>query len=73
MFISCSVATEKRKIIIYGSLNYLVNMTMDSNLITATKRTLLVLQITNQTLAMGRNIFYSSISMIFLNKKSDAF
>lgn len=40
-------------------------MTMDSNLITATKRTLLVLQITNQTLAMGRNIFYSCISMIF--------
>lgn len=41
-------------------------MTMDSNLIKATKRTLLELQITNYALAMGQKyIFYSSVSMVF--------
>lgn len=54
---------------VYVSLNYLVNMTMDSNLIPAAERTLLVLQITNQAAAVG----YLSVSIIFLKRKSEAF
>lgn len=75
MFVRCCVAIDKKKKknINYGSLNYLVNMTMESNLITGTKRTLLVLQITNQSLGMGRNIYFIQVYPWFSKYKISCF
>lgn len=57
---------------VYVSLNYLVNMTMDSNLIPAAERTLLVLQITNQAAAAGRTAilecFHDFLNFFFEKK-----
>lgn len=50
---------------VYVSLNYLVNMTMDSNLIPAAERTLLVLQITNQAAAAGWNVVFEGFFFFF--------
>lgn len=50
---------------VYVSLNYLVNMTMDSNLIPAAERTLLVLQITNQAAAAGRTAIFECFHDFF--------
>lgn len=62
---------------VYVFLNYLVNMTMDSNLIPAAERTLLVLQITNQAAAAGRTpifeCFHDFFYFFFLKRKSEAF
>lgn len=63
---------SKQKLV-YVSLNYLVNMTIDSNLIPAAERTLLALQITNQAAATGRVLLYWSVSMISLKGKSEVF
>lgn len=51
---------------VYVSLNYLVNMTMDSNLIPAAERTLLELQITNQAAAVGRTAVFECFHDFFL-------
>lgn len=52
-----SLPRSKQKLV-YVSLNYLVNMTIGSNLIPAAERTLLVLQITNQAAATGRTVIF---------------
>lgn len=58
---------------VYVSLNYLVNMTMDSNLIPAAERTLLVLQITNQAAAAGCNVAFEGFHDFFFEKKIRGF
>lgn len=60
---------------VYVSLNYLVNMTIDSNLIPAAERTLLVLQITNQAAAAGCNVVFEGFHdfFFFFEKKIRGF
>lgn len=58
---------SKQKLV-YVSLNYLVNMTIHSNLILAAERTLLALQITNQAAAMGRTAMFKCFHDFFEKK-----
>lgn len=58
---------SKQKLV-YVSLNYLVNMTIDSNLIPAAERTLLALQITNQAVATGRTVIFECFHDFFEKK-----
>lgn len=58
---------SKQKLV-YVSLNYLVSMTIDFNLIPAAERTLLALQITNQAAATGRTVIFECFHDFFEKK-----